>query len=316
MLMIWGERRVASRSCLMATSMEERAVYCAECLSVAERIFLHCKQVGLEFQWLPGCKSSFIIPKYAQFIGLDPALTEQTLLEASEAKGDDDLGMFDKNKPLLVNGGHRHLRYRGNKVPRRKMWWQDGDINDRMCIYSYTGYQYAVSQAQRNISVSPLVERALTQLNEDFDLQLDHVIFTVYEDGNDSIGVHTDKLITIGDKPNDLIMGLKAGGEGRDFVLTELKAEGEKAFPSPFFKEKLEPGTLFCISPYDNMYSCAHGVPETVCGRTSSLVFRRITKWMSREEYERKRIACEKTKECAKKRKLNQQERGKKLVPY
>ena len=314
--MIGRERRAASRGCVMARSMQEQITYCADCLLVAQRISLYCEQVGLDFQWLPGCKSSFIIRKYAQFIGLDPALTEQTLLEASEAKEDDDLGMFDKNKPLLVNGGHRHLRYRGNKVPRRKMWFQDADMNDRVCIYAYTGFQYAVTEAQRNISVSPLVEKTLRKLNEDFGLELNHGIFTVYEDGNDSIGVHTDKLRTIGNKPNDLIVGLKTGEEGRDFVLTALKAEGEKAFPSPFFKEKLEPGTLFCISPYDNMYSCAHGVPQTVCGRTSSLVFRRITKWMSREGYEHKRIACEKTKECAKKRKLNQQERGKKLVPY
>ena len=301
----------------MERSAEQQAVYCAECLSVAERIFLHCQQVGLEFRWLPEpCKSSFIILNYAQFYGLDPALIEQTLLEANEAKGGDDLGMFDKNKPLLVNGGQKDLCYRGNKVRRDKMWWQDGDINDKICVYRYPGYQYAVSQAQRNISVSPLVERAMRQLNADFDFQLNQCIFTVYKTGKDSIGVHTDNLSTIGDKATDLIVGLKTGENGRDFVLTKLKAEGEKAFPAPFLKEKLEPGTLFCISPYDNRYSCAHGVPETVCGRTSSLVFRRITKWMSREEYERKRIACEKTKECAKQRKLNQKGRGKKLVPY
>ena len=96
---------MVDRSCVMERSREQQAVYRAQCVCVAERIALQCQRLGLEFRWLPRCAASFIIPKYAQFAGLDPALIEQTLLEASEAKGDDDLDMFDKNKPLLVNGG-------------------------------------------------------------------------------------------------------------------------------------------------------------------------------------------------------------------
>jgi hypothetical protein len=304
----------------MPTPEEEKASFCEACKNVADKVRVRAKEMGLDYTPLPGCKASFILPGYAQHIGLQPAAMERILLEASVATGESDLALFDRNKPLLVNGDQKNLRYRGRALNRAKMIWQDGEIDSSLLIYSYTGFQYALAEAMRNVSVSPLVEKALRHLNKDFELAMNHVILTLYKDGKDSIGVHTDKLPTIGDEANDLIIVIKMGAEGRPFVLTELKGEGAKEFPPPFFNQKIMPGSLLCISPYDNKYSCAHGVPETVCGRTSSLVFRRVTKRMRRAEYEKKRIACEKTKQAAKKRKLNQtitqQNKGIRLVPY
>ena len=303
-------------SAVMATPDELKEEFCEECKATAQEVRLVCEEKGMDFKPLEGCKSSFIIKEWAQCVGLDPAAMERILLEADVASGEADLAVFDRNKSLLVNGDHGALRYRGNALNRCKMIMQDGEIESGLWIYSYTGFQYALGEAMRNVSVAPLVKQALDGLNKDFGLAVNHVIFTLYRDGKDSIGVHTDKLPTIGKHRKDLILCLKLGEYGRPFVLTKQKGEGQKEFPAPFFNEKIMPGSLLCISPYDNMYSCAHGVPVAECGRTSSLVFRRVTKRMTRQEYEKTRLKCLQTKINAKKRKLDQQTNRVKLVPY
>ena len=125
----------------------------------------------------------------------------------------------------------------------------------------------------------------------------------MYRDGGDSIGSHQDKLPTIGARPNDFIIILKLGRFGRPFALSKPKPTGATAFPAPFFEQQIDPGSLVVMSPYDNEFSVAHSVPETTCGRTSSLVIRNITHWMSEIDFAKKLAACRRGKDTrAKKR--------------
>ena len=161
----------------------------------------------------------------------------------------------------------------------------------------YTGFQYGVAQAQRHVSVVPVVERLVNALNSDFGLDMNHAISTLYRNGEDSIGTHQDKLPTIGAGAKHFIIVCKLGKEGRAFTLSELKQPGDSAFPIPLFEEVVDPGSLIVMSPYDNEFSVAHGVPKAACGQTSSLVVRNITQFLSNSEYTKKMAACHRGKQ-------------------
>jgi alkylated DNA repair dioxygenase AlkB len=217
------------------------------------------------------------------------------------------LGEYDKQRPLHVSGDHPNLLYRGNPLKRSKQWFQT--VVCGMLIYLYTGFQYGVAQAQRHVSVVPVVERVFDSLNTLFDLNMNHGIFTLYRDGCDSIGTHQDKLKTIGAEANDFIIVLKLGRFRRPFALSKPKPAGGGVFPSPFFEQQIDPGSLVVMSPYDNEFSVAHSVPETTCGQTSSLVIRNITQWMSDIEFQKKLVACRRCKDTRAKKKAEKRAR-------
>ena len=285
------------------TQCSAQAIQREKAIAAAEQMACQCVQLGMHVETLPGCVASFVAKRFAQeVLGEDPVEIEKQLLQSQVADSERDLGVYDKTQPLHVGGDHPNLMYRGNALKRSKQWFQT--VLTGFLIYLYTGFQYGVAQAQRHVSVVPVVERAVNSINTLFDLSMNHVIFTLYKDGTDCIGTHQDKLPTIGAGAKDFIIVLKLGKESRVFSLCKLKQPGHSTFPPPFFEKSIDPGSLVVMSPYDNEFSVAHGVPEVTCGQTSSLVIRHVTQWMSDSEYAAKLAACHKSKQGRDKKKL------------
>ena len=282
---------------MMARGGEREAMaYKAACIEAGDKMIATCRGMGLEVQRMPGCIASFIVVNFLTVLGIDPEEAENELLQSEEADPNRDLSEYDKTKPLHVPGEHKNLKYRGNGLKRSKQWFQTEEL-DKLLIYLYTGFQYGVAHAQRHYSVVSVVEQMIDSLNKLFELNMNHAIFTLYRDGADCIGTHQDKVKTIGQEPNDFIIVVKLGKEGRPFTLSNLKKEGEKAFPEPFFEKIVEPGSLIVMSSYDNEKNVAHGVPAVeVCGQTSSVVCRNIKNKMTNEEFEKQNAKCQKAK--------------------
>ena len=94
-------------------------------------------------------------------------------------------------EPVLVPGSHSGLiHYRGHKLKRHKIWLQT-EYKIGLKKYGYTGFQYAIASATRDVESVPLIADLLRQLNSraeqmlsDFGLPpgssepFNHVIYT------------------------------------------------------------------------------------------------------------------------------------------
>ena len=181
---------------------------------------------------------------------------------------------------IMVTGDHPSLRYRGHALKRHKIWCQTG-YGRGLLKYGYTGWQHAVSFATRDVRAFPPLETLLVWLNGAFPGMLkrcglpeqkqrfNHVIFTRYEDGNDFIGMHSDK-------ERDFFVGsyfvvIKLG-DARDFVFSY---EGETVF-----RKKLPVGSMVIVRTGTANTELKHGVPRLqngqTCGASGSIVFRCI----------------------------------------
>jgi len=85
-----------------------------------------------------------------------------------------------------------HMRYRGHELHRSKFFLVDS--LELVPIYSYPGFQYrSVIEEYKPIASYPMIA-AIQQL---LPHKTNHVIGTLYRDGSDNIGFHTDKTKTI-----------------------------------------------------------------------------------------------------------------------
>jgi hypothetical protein len=168
----------------------------------------------------------------------------------------------------LLRGKHAALNYRGNAVKRSKIWLQK-HFDAGMLKYGYTGWQWLVSFAQKRMEEMPLINAACDKLNTFTHplLHFNHAIGTVYRDGGDNIGFHSDKVAQW--TPGSVFIALKLGG-ARHFQFAS--AEG-----AVFFDEKLNPGTAVIVGSDANQ-ATKHAVPvEALCKEASgSVVFRSI----------------------------------------
>jgi alkylated DNA repair dioxygenase AlkB len=96
----------------------------------------------------------------------------------------------------FVNGTHSALNFRGRDIKRSKVWLQR-NLCDGHRRYGYTGWQWKVAAAARDITAIPIVADLLENLNQWLNMregcEFNHVIATLYKDGNDNIGYHSDK---------------------------------------------------------------------------------------------------------------------------
>ena len=72
----------------------------------------------------------------------------------------------DGMEPVLVPGigSHSGLHYRGHKLKRHKIWLQT-EYKIGLKKYGYTGFQYAIASATRDVESVPLIADLLRQLN-------------------------------------------------------------------------------------------------------------------------------------------------------
>ena len=167
----------------------------------------------------------------------------------------------------MLPGAHPALNYRGNAGERSKIWLST-HFDEGYVKYGYTGWQWLVAFAQRPIETFPLVHTALDRLNTFLpaQLQLNHCIGTLYYDGTDNIGYHSDKI--------------RDWTENSPFIAVKLGAARHFAFSQEgveIFNEILQPGTAVIVG-YDANQQTKHAVPvEPFAQASGSLVFRSIS---------------------------------------
>jgi alkylated DNA repair dioxygenase AlkB len=172
--------------------------------------------------------------------------------------------------PKLLPGSHPALNYRGNTVARTKIWLQT-DIEKGMKRYGYTGWQWRVSLAQKPIECMPAINELTNSINwlMPQGMKWNHVIGTVYNNGSDNIGFHSDKDRDF--NPNTGFMVLKMGAPRRFQFSTSSG--------TIIYDKSLEPGTAVLVGGDANK-ATKHAVPvDLKCQEASgSLVWRSIEK--------------------------------------
>lgn len=238
----------------------------------------------------------YLIADFDKYLGFDA----QTLigeLDATVPKR----GAGDAIAPgqlQWVLGSNKDLQYRGNELKRRKIWAQNGSVDEGVRIYSYTGFTYPVAQATSDWNApvprpEPPDEQDKPDIEPDDDTPLrkladricpfkimsekmnafmqciggwpmNHLIVTAYEDGSHNIGYHYDKERSIR-KPSDgkdsWIAVLKLGPNARPFALRKLVADKAQQEKEPdLFREVVPVGTLILFNLATNL-ATQHAVP-------------------------------------------------------
>jgi hypothetical protein len=177
---------------------------------------------------------------------------------------------IDGMNPYFVSGMSKELNYRGNPMPRNKMWLQN-DMN-ALIRYSYTGHQWGVSPATFLTSSIPGLDRLIDELENQtlFENPCNHFIVTIYENGKYHIGQHSDKVKDW--MPGSCFVVIKFGVP-RPFVFTQ-SIDGKDVV---IFNQVLEAGTAIIVGQEANL-RVKHGVPPVDdCGISGSIVGRCIS---------------------------------------
>ncbi len=209
-------------------------------------------------------------------LGIDPAQIWKDLLAVP---------MWPSNKPIpfraqgddphWIPGTHKALHYRGNNVPRAKIWCQS-DYADGLRRYGYTGWQHKISFATHAVeAVKPIhqfAERLNAGLVRSGHEPHNHWIATRYETEDDNIGLHSDKDRDFADNSFFAVVKL---GSPRPFA---FRMSGSK---EPFFTRELAAGTAIfvrCKAPGAANSIVQHGVPKVAnpIGQSGSIVSRCI----------------------------------------
>ena len=209
-----------------------------------------------------------VIPDFLSYIG--SSVKHQDIWDyimGLEAYDDDEeLELTDGWNPKLLRGSHPALNYRGNPIGRHKVWLQT-DYDQGLKRYGYTGWQWRVSLAQCRMESIPLINQVTRDINAMFGMEpLNHAIVTVYQNGEDNIGAHSDKN---GDfNPNTGFIVLKLG-HARRFQFLDNGVV--------FYDKEVPAGTAVLVSGEANI-TTKHAVPrDTKChSESGSIVWRSI----------------------------------------
>lgn len=213
-----------------------------------------------------------VVPNFCRdYLGTDHEELWSVFQDLDTYPDDADLDQeFEECRPIkLLPGSHPALKYRGKAIARTKFWVQS-DFDKGMLRYRYTGWQWRTALAQRSIEELPVVHAVLDRLNTVMPekYRVNHVIGTIYKDGKDNIGKHSDKTADFAPGSGFIVIKL---GCARRFQFCDLS-------DNVFYDERLTPGTAVIVGASANL-ATKHAVPpDAGVGPSSSLVFRRIAK--------------------------------------
>ena len=188
-------------------------------------------------------------------------------------------GKLSGTNAKWVRGSHPALQYRGNALKRHKVWFQEEGSG--IFAYKYTGWQKRIMNATFRVTEKRFPETTkLTRMMKD-ECQQNHWIATVYEDGEDFIGLHSDKTKTW---RRDSSFHVVKWGCPRTFLVT-LKDHDDPAKCTVLFKKVLPEGTSIIVDSKTNE-NTRHGVPrDPTCTQVSgSIVGRDIETFHTFEE--------------------------------
>ena len=239
-----------------------------------------------------------VVPDFGtKVLGLDVNQLVQQLDCNLPARGSEDA--IDPGKSQWVLGANKDLKYRGHELKRRKIWAQDGPVEDGVRIYNYTGFTYPVAQATSDWNDVKVLANASRKMNEILaeaeGPRMNHLIVTAYNDGSHNIGFHSDKVKSL--EPDSWIAVVKLGPAERRFAVRARAKEGEDQEKTEvLFNEMVSPGTLLLMNWSANL-NTQHGVPvmeSEPVGLSGSIVWRSVKTLLSQQELQRKIAATQK----------------------
>lgn len=252
------------------------------------------------------------VPLKGVLIGPDSAFIRNFLTHEEQhslLQSSDGWNWMDRNDSRML--------YRGNAMTRTKKTM----VNDlsRIPVYRYPGFQYASIQAYEAFYQVPEVNVLVDRLNgglkyslgndEEMNaLGINHVIATRYEDGDDCIGFHSDKVEDIAKE--SLIIILSTGAKRE----LHLRKVGEV---SAGFVVVMQPGSLFVLGPQTNIqyeHSIVAVGDERFFQRKAvsarmSLVLRNISTMMTREKVLEKIAKSEQSKKVRREKRAAKREK-------
>jgi len=215
-------------------------------------------------------------------------------------------GLLSGQEAKWVRGSHPALHYRGNALKRHKVWFQREGKG--FYAYKYTGWQKKVLNATFRIKNGRFPKTCKLVRAMKRDCNQNHWIATVYENGEDYIGMHSDKMKT-------WVKGSKfqviKWGYPRIFLIC-LKDHDDVDKCTVLFRKILPAGTSIIVDSETNEIT-RHGVPvmEDCDEISGSIVGRDIETFISFEESKK---MVEQAKRDALKRKLKKEEKSNKKV--
>ena len=209
----------------------------------------------------------------------------------------------DKNgpEPRVLPGQHPALYYRGNPLPRDKVFFQTNYAGG-YAQYGYTGFQHQLGAVQTDVKKIPVFDRlqqALAERTPDVvpaERRFNHGIGTIYRNGEYNIKPHSDKMEDW--VPNTPFLVIKLGAPRR-FVITTAEKPVEVLFDGV-----LPPGAGIIMGADTNAITL-HSVPEdpNVTEASGSLVFRCVDKVVPWEE--KKKMMAKSEEDKIKRRKTS-----------
>lgn len=182
-----------------------------------------------------------------------------------------------------------HMKYRGHELKRSKFFLVD-DL-DQVPIYSYPGFQYeAVVKEYKLISDFPIIQEIKNRLCEEFKVNLNHVIGTVYYNKDDNIERHNDKVQTL--DPNTPIFTVSLLSSRPLAVRPNPKDAKDKPKVSEVM---LDPGSFLVVGPKTNSnYQHAILPQKQKLDTKISLIFRCASNRLPMEDVAKKAAATQK----------------------
>ena len=230
------------------------------------------------------CDGVYVVPRFLQdCLCVDPAPLFEKLLRTPVHPVDQPIA-FEPKKPEMIPGARKNLKYRGQQLRRRKLWLQR-NVEGGCLRYGYTGWQWMIAPATKDIGAVGPLSTIMDGINGGLGGSLhNHMILTIYQDGQDYIGQHSDKMGDLCPKAWILVVKL---GYARPFEFYD-NATGKVVW-----RKVLEAGTAVLMNARGNG-SVKHGVPEAPgAGPSGSIVTRCVTTNVPWDLVHRKAAAAE-----------------------
>lgn len=219
-----------------------------------------------------GDGSSYYCPLFCDEVGLNK----------------DKLFSVFSNPQLYQPPNADYMRYRGNELARMKFFVSHASVSAGVTpVYRYPGFQWAAVQHYMTLQAAPtqlgdIVRGLCNNLSVDgrgYDFT--QTIGTLYRDGQDSIGWHSDKVKDIAD--DSLIFDISLGAQ-RTFSLRA------KTGDAPAAQEDcvMQPGSAILLTTATNAAYQHAVLPQQGAGPRVSLVFRNIKTQLFEYQVERR----------------------------